>query len=126
MNRMTSNAPLVGTASKQLDLALRSPRSRLKSEIPFGVQHRVAGLFAGIGGVERGLARGGHSALMFCENEPAAMAVLRNRFPGVPLHDDVRTLEHLPAETTLVVAGFPCQDLSQAGTTKGLSGSRSG
>ena len=54
------------------------------------------------------------------------MAVLSHRFPEIDLHDDVRTLQALPEDTTLVVAGFPCQDLSQAGTTKGLAGSRSG
>ena len=42
------------------------------------------------------------------------------------MHEDVRTLERLPHETSLVVAGFPCQDLSQAGMTKGIAGSRSG
>ncbi len=93
---------------------------------PEGVQHKVVGLFAGIGGVERGLGASGHDTLLFCENEPAAMAVLSQRFAGIDLHDDVRTLKALPDETTLVVAGFPCQDLSQAGTTKGLAGSRSG
>jgi len=35
-------------------------------------------------------------------------------------------LRHLPRNTTLVTAGFPCQDLSQAGTTQGISGKRSG
>ncbi|MGJ4727888.1 DNA cytosine methyltransferase [Luteimonas sp. SDU101] len=91
-----------------------------------GTVHKVVGLFAGIGGVERGLGRSGHETLLFCENDPAAMAVLSHRFPGISHHDDVRTLRALPEDTTLVVAGFPCQDLSQAGTTKGLAGSRSG
>jgi DNA (cytosine-5)-methyltransferase 1 len=86
----------------------------------------VTGLFAGIGGVEHGLVRGGHEAALFCENDPGAMAVLGDRFPHVSKHSDVCTLVHLPSETTLVVAGFPCQDLSQAGMTKGLSGARSG
>src|SRR5262249_43455119 len=31
-----------------------------------------------------------------------------------------------PRGTQLVAAGFPCQDLSQAGKTKGIEGSRSG
>ena len=54
------------------------------------------------------------------------MAVLRDRFPEVKLHDDVCTLERLPNGTSLVVAGFPCQDLSQAGATRGIDGARSG
>jgi DNA (cytosine-5)-methyltransferase 1 len=63
---------------------------------------------------------------MFCENEPAAMAILQYQFPDVPLHDDVRTLTRLPEETSLIAAGFPCQDLSQAGVTRGIAGGRSG
>jgi DNA (cytosine-5)-methyltransferase 1 len=54
------------------------------------------------------------------------MAVLRSRFAAILLHDDVRTLRRLPGETSLVVAGFPCQDLSQAGMTRGIAGARSG
>lgn len=93
---------------------------------PAGTLHTVAGLFAGVGGLERGLGRAGHETVLLCENEPAAMAVLRARYPDVRLHDDVCTLKALPKSTSLVVAGFPCQDLSQAGKTAGIEGSRSG
>lgn len=91
-----------------------------------GMQHRVVGLFAGIGGLERGLQRAGHEARLLCENDPAARAVLSSRFPNITLHDDVRTLRSLPHGTTLLVGGFPCQDLSQAGKTTGIAGARSG
>jgi len=87
---------------------------------------KVAGLFAGVGGVERGLHRAGHETVLLCENDIGARAVLEERFPGVLYHDDVRTLKKLPAETELAAAGFPCQDLSQAGKTEGISGARSG
>ena len=87
--------------------------------------HSITGLFAGIGGLERGLARAGHETLLLCENDPAAAAVLAHRF-DIRLHDDVRTLSSLPRKTSLVVAGFPCQDLSQAGKTAGIEGARSG
>ncbi|MGN2252525.1 DNA cytosine methyltransferase [Frateuria sp. GZRe12] len=110
----------------ELPLRLEQKKSGASDEVPDGVVHRVAGLFAGIGGVERGLARAGHEALFFCENDPGAMAVLEDRFSHVSLHDDIRTLKRVPDGTSLVVAGFPCQDLSQAGTTKGLAGARSG
>jgi DNA (cytosine-5)-methyltransferase 1 len=63
---------------------------------------------------------------LLCENDPAAIAVLRARYPKIRLHDDVCTLEALPKKTSLVVAGFPCQDLSQAGNTAGIHGARSG
>src|SRR5687767_14958995 len=86
---------------------------------------RFAGLFAGIGGFERGLSSAGHEPLLLCEIDPAAQSVLRTRFPGVRLATDVRALAHLPRGTELVCAGFPCQDLSQAGPTAGLAGERS-
>jgi DNA (cytosine-5)-methyltransferase 1 len=86
---------------------------------------RVVGLFAGIGGIEAGLDRAGHSSELLCEIEDAAAAVLRARFPTVPLTRDVLKLEALP-ECDLVAAGFPCQDLSQAGRTAGIGGRNSG
>lgn len=88
--------------------------------------HVIAGLFAGIGGIERGLHRAGHRTSLLCENEPAANAVLQSHFPTIALHDDVCTLRTLPSNVTLISAGFPCQDLSQAGTTTGIAGARSG
>ncbi|MEQ9322294.1 MAG: DNA (cytosine-5-)-methyltransferase, partial [Polyangiaceae bacterium] len=84
------------------------------------------GLFSGVGGIELGLGRAGHEALMLCEVDEAASAVLRRRFPDLSVHDDVCTLRELPAETKLIAGGFPCQDLSQAGKTKGIEGARSG
>ncbi len=87
---------------------------------------RVAGLFAGIGGVELGLHASGHQTELFCEVWEPARAVLADRFPGVPNVPDVRDLRDLPESVDVVVAGFPCQDLSQAGLTKGIEGERSG
>jgi len=87
---------------------------------------RVAGLFAGIGGIELGLGRAGHETKLLCEIEPAAVAVLDERFPNTKKQHDVCELKSLPKGTELVSAGFPCQDLSQAGKTAGITGSRSG
>jgi DNA (cytosine-5)-methyltransferase 1 len=87
---------------------------------------KVAGLFAGIGGLEAGLAAAGHESSMFCEIWEPARAVLSSRHPGVPCEVDVAELKSLPDGTEIVVAGFPCQDLSQAGLTAGISGRRSG
>ncbi|MDX8518722.1 DNA cytosine methyltransferase [Mesorhizobium dulcispinae] len=82
-------------------------------------------LFSGIGGLELGLEQHGFETGLFCEIDPAATAVLSARFPGVPLHDDVRTLKTLPP-CEILTAGFPCQDLSLAGGKAGLQGRRSG
>lgn len=46
--------------------------------------------------------------------------------PGVDLRSDVRKLRGLPRDIDLVAAGFPYQDLSQAGRAKGITGSQSG
>ena len=87
---------------------------------------RIAGLFAGIGGFEQGLHLGGHETLLLCENDAGANAVLDDRFPDIDRHGDIRALTSLPYGTDLVVAGFPCQDLSQAGRTAGITGQNSG
>lgn len=85
----------------------------------------VAGLFAGIGGIERGLETAGGHAEILCENWDPASAVLAERFPDVPLFGDVQDLRSLP-NVDVVTAGFPCTDLSQAGRTKGIQGKASG
>ncbi len=87
---------------------------------------KVVGLFAGIGGLELGLSRAGHQTSLLCELESGAAEVLRSRFPDTPLVNDVRDLDGFPEGTDLVAAGFPCQDLSQAGKTKGIDGKNSG
>jgi DNA (cytosine-5)-methyltransferase 1 len=87
---------------------------------------KTLGLFAGIGGFEVGLANTGHEILRLCEVDPAAQAVLKKRFDGVPVEADIRLLSRFPRSTELVVAGFPCQDLSQVGRTRGVCGEKSG
>lgn len=90
------------------------------------MSRRMVGLFAGIGGLELGLHRHGWSTELLCEIDPGAQAVLAERFPDVPLTPDVTGLRSLPSGIELVAAGFPCQDLSQAGRTVGITGTRSG
>jgi DNA (cytosine-5)-methyltransferase 1 len=85
----------------------------------------VASLFAGIGGFDLGLEQAGHRTVFRCEIDPVAREVLEARFPGVDSHDDITTLKSIP-DVDLVAAGFPCQDLSLAGTQRGLAGARSG
>lgn len=85
----------------------------------------AAGLFAGIGGVELGLAAAGIETRLLCEVWEPARAVLARHFPQVPLAADVRDLRALPA-VDVVAAGFPCTDLSQAGRMAGITGAHSG
>lgn len=85
----------------------------------------VAGLFAGIGGLEEGFRQAGHSAKMLCELDPLARFVLRKHFPNAEITTDVNSLQELPS-CDVLTAGFPCQDLSQVGMRKGISGPNSG
>lgn len=88
-------------------------------------QFAVTGLFAGIGGLERGFHQHGHRSVLLCDADDRARAVLANRFPKVRISDDVRALSELP-ECDVLTAGFPCQDLSQVGRRQGISGPNSG
>src|SRR5262245_41991936 len=85
---------------------------------------RIVGLFAGVGGLERGLTMAGHRLKAVAEIDPYACAVLERRFPGIDNLGDVASLRELPA-CDIVTAGFPCQDLSQAGGTAGKHGNKS-
>jgi DNA (cytosine-5)-methyltransferase 1 len=88
-------------------------------------------LFSGIGAYALGVTRGGGRVRAFCENNKKCHVVLRAQFPGVPIYDDVEALtgERLRADgvrANWIVAGWPCQDLSVAGSGLGLDGARSG
>ena len=87
---------------------------------------KIAGLFAGVGGLELGLHQGRHETVVLSEVWEPASAVLAQRFKGAPNVGDVATLKSLPSEVDLMTAGFPCQDLSQAGKTAGIGGGKSG
>ncbi|MBB4364338.1 DNA (cytosine-5)-methyltransferase 1 [Bradyrhizobium sp. CIR18] len=92
-------------------------------------QFDITAIFGGIGGLELGLEKAGHRTSLFCEADPDAVTVLRQRFPKVPVALDVRhtdeLVERISRKSNLLTAGFPCTDLSQAGTTRGFSGGRS-
>lgn len=84
-------------------------------------------LFSGIGGHAIAL-DGLANPVAFCEIERYPTAVLNLRFPDVPVLPDVRTLnaDVIPGSPRLLTASFPCQDISVAGSGKGLEGERSG
>jgi DNA (cytosine-5)-methyltransferase 1 len=85
----------------------------------------IAAFFAGIGGIEEGFHREGMKTVFFCEKDERAKAVLASHYPGVPIIDDIKNVETIP-KVDIVTAGFPCQDLSQAGLKKGIKGKQSG
>jgi len=92
---------------------------------------RVLDLFSGIRGFSIGLERAGMRTVAFCDNNQFCQRVLRKRWPGVPVYDDVRelTADALRRDgitVDVICGGFPCQDISLAGERSGLAGARSG
>ena len=85
---------------------------------------KVAGLFAGIGGIEEGFRRAGHKTILLAEQDEMANKVLEYHFPDITKHADVRTLTQT-SDANLLTGGFPCQDLSQVGRCAGIEGPNS-
>lgn len=94
----------------------------------------VVSLFSGVGGIDLAFERAGCTTRLLCEQDKHAAKVLARHFPDAPIHHDVKelTADDLRAAgarpgRTVVLAGFPCQDLSVAGRRRGLrEGTRSG
>lgn len=90
-------------------------------------------LFAGVGGIDLALQRAGVRVVACVEKDHAARGVLADRFPGMPLFNDVREVngDQLRAagfvpERGLLAAGWPCQGNSTAGPRTGMDDPRSG
>ena len=90
-------------------------------------------LFSGIGGFSLGLEASGYfETVAFCDNNLKRHPTLSRHWVGVPIFDDVTTLdcESLRARNIVrvdaICGGFPCQDISLAGEGAGLAGERSG
>ena len=92
----------------------------------------VLDLFSGVGGLALGLERAGLSTVAFCERDEYARRVLARHWAGVPCYPDVceLTADRLAADGVprpdVIAGGFPCQDISFAGSGAGLAGERSG
>lgn len=87
----------------------------------------IGSLFSGIGGLELGLERAGLGPVIWqAESDLYCRRVLRERWPEAERFADVRQVKAGIAVPDLVCGGFPCQDVSQAGSGAGLDGERSG
>jgi DNA (cytosine-5)-methyltransferase 1 len=86
----------------------------------------VLDLFSGIGGFSLGLEAAGMRTVAFCEIEPYCQTILRERWPGVQVHEDVRKLDGFRYRGTvdLVCGGYPCQPFSMAGRRAGAEDER--
>lgn len=88
-------------------------------------------LFSGIGGLSLAL-HDWVTTITYCERDTYAQAVLLSRMhtgdiDRAPIWDDITSLNGtmLPS-VDIIFGGFPCQDISVAGTGAGLDGQRSG
>lgn len=72
----------------------------------------------------------GIETVAFCEKEPFAQEVLRRRFPGRPIYEDVFHLTREVLENDgitdidIIAGGFPCQPFSHAGKRQGTGDDR--
>lgn len=90
----------------------------------------VGSLFAGIGGFDLGFERAGFEIRWQVEIDPFCQMVLASRWPYVSRWIDIRKFAVDPDEIVprvdVIVGGFPCQDISPAGTREGIDGAQSG
>lgn len=92
---------------------------------------QVLDLFAGCGAYALGLSWAGYDIVAASEIDPDARAIYSSHFPKARMYGDVREISgrQLFADgihPDVIIAGWPCQDLSTAGNGSGLRGERSG
>lgn len=110
---------------------------------------KVLDLFAGIGGFSLGLEKTNlYETSAFCEWDEAARKVLKKHWPKVHIFGDIKNVVGyegyasevyyksgargglydliLSRKVDILTGGFPCQDISNSGSKKGLEGERSG
>lgn len=83
--------------------------------------------FDGLGAFSLGIARAGLRQQWLVEIDPECRRLTAARFPGVRQFADVKDVgPGVLAPVDLIVAGFPCTDVSHAGKREGLGGARTG
>jgi DNA (cytosine-5)-methyltransferase 1 len=89
---------------------------------------RIGSLCTGYGGLDLAVLAVLDGHLAWCaDNDPAAARLLAARWPGVPNLGDITRVDwNRVPPVDIVTAGWPCQDVSHAGTRAGITGPRSG
>ena len=88
---------------------------------------RIGSLCSGFGGLDLAVEAvlGGRLA-WYAETDPHARKVLTVRWPDVVNLGDIRTVDWTTVEPVdIITAGFPCQDISNAGKRAGITGKHS-
>lgn len=115
--------PRCSRTSSSRTVRPRGTGAAKKSHAP--ARLNIVGLFAGVGGLEEGFRQAGHLSSLLCELDPLARRVLEAHFDDAEIATDITTLKGLP-DCDVLTAGFPCQDLSQVGRRRGITGPNSG
>lgn len=92
-------------------------------------QPRILSLCSGYGGLDMVMEKlTGGRLVAYAEKMPAAAKVMAHHYPDVPNLGDITEIDWPPwvGRVDIIGAGFPCQDISDAGHRQGISGDRSG
>ena len=87
---------------------------------------RCLDLFAGVGGFAKGFEELPIQTTQFVEINISCQQVLSKHWPEVPIYGDIKSFHAKENSFDIICGGFPCQDISVAGTGQGLAGLRSG
>jgi DNA (cytosine-5)-methyltransferase 1 len=85
------------------------------------MSEKYISVFSGIGGLEHPSVH----PILICESDQPCQTVLRSHYPDAEIIDDICKLDS-PPSADYIVGGWPCQDLSSAGTLGGIEADRSG
>lgn len=111
-------------------ITLEASRKKLKADVYSIIPNRTfAEFFAGIGLMRVGLERKGWTVFFANDIDTQKCDMYRDHFPDADnhlVHADIHDLNtDLIPSVTLATASFPCNDLSVAGSRKGLHGKES-
>jgi DNA (cytosine-5)-methyltransferase 1 len=82
-------------------------------------------LFSGLGGFALAAHANKIKTVCFCEKDEKCRAFLSKAWPGVAIHDDIKTFDGRQyAGAYLLTAGVPCQPASRAGKQRGAADDR--
>lgn len=90
---------------------------------------KIGSLFSGYGGLDMAVTSLLDAEVVWhCEFANAPSKILEKNYPNIPNYGDIKTMDFTKVEPIdILTGGFPCQDLSHAGSRLGIQeGTRSG